>query len=126
MPPFCPQPLSERFESVPYTLSTNDGSNVIRTWAYVTPFRVSMDCSMTAAGSFGVGSSGLEKQRVAGGRMMVAFGSPPDCSHVPVHWVAVLGPQPATMGRYPVPLPFHWAPVVVGIGVPLTVVVLVP
>src|SRR5947207_1624586 len=81
-----------------------------------------MDCSMTTAGSACVGSSGLEKHSVAGGRMTWTFGSPPDCSQAPVQSVAVLGPHPATRGRKPFPLPDHWGPVVTVPVPPLPVV----
>src|SRR5262245_38223036 len=72
-----------------------------------------MDCSMTTAGSCAVGSSGLAKHKVAGGRITVTFGSPPDCSQVPVHSVAVSGPHPAVRGRKLSPVPLHCGPVVV-------------
>src|SRR5689334_3351496 len=74
-----------------------------------------MDCSITTAGSFGVGSSGLPKHSVAGGRMTVTFGSPPFCSQAPVQSLAVEGPHPATSGRKPDPVPGYWGPVVVGV-----------
>src|SRR5262245_31896018 len=79
---------------------------------------VSTTCSITEMGFSGVGSSGPSKQRVTGGRMVVAEGSPPLASQAPVQSSAVSGPQPGISGRNPDPEPGYCGPVVV-VGPPL-------
>src|SRR5215207_864235 len=74
---------------------------------------------MTAAGSSGVASPSPEKHSVTGGLTTVTSGSPPICSHVPVHSVAVSGPQPVVSGRKPLPVPPNCGPGVVLVPLPL-------